>query len=244
MTYRDVEEASQWIADEHGNHAFLVGISRLADIENKGTTPSLYKLYSLAAIYRVEYSVALRWFGIDIDRMAGDAAHFSAQQTQPFALQPGDNTLISFPLYSPGTSESLETRYFSRAVRFWGKLPLALLNSMDLRRFRYAFIGTDDWSMYPILPPGSFVQIDEKKRKVVTEGWNSEFERPIYFVEYRGGFRCGWCSLTDGMLLVQPHHSSSQAVLMLPYPDKAEVLGQVVGVAMRLDQGTKRRTHS
>ena len=41
LRYRDVEEASQRIAFRHGNDEFSIGLSRLADIENKGTLPSL-----------------------------------------------------------------------------------------------------------------------------------------------------------------------------------------------------------
>ncbi len=47
LRYRDVEQASLRIAERHKNDEFAVALSRLADIENKGTPPSLYRLYSL-----------------------------------------------------------------------------------------------------------------------------------------------------------------------------------------------------
>ena len=37
LRYRDVEEASHRIADRHKNDEFSIALSRLADIENKGT---------------------------------------------------------------------------------------------------------------------------------------------------------------------------------------------------------------
>ncbi len=43
--------------------------------------------------------------------------------------------------------------------------------------------------MFPIIPPGSLVVIDDTKRRIVNSGWNSEFERPIYFLEHREGLR-------------------------------------------------------
>ena len=52
LRYRDVEEASQRIAQRQKNDEFAIALSRLADIENKGTVPSLYRLYSICAIYR------------------------------------------------------------------------------------------------------------------------------------------------------------------------------------------------
>src|SRR5580692_5077105 len=44
LRFRDVEEASARIATRHGNDEFIVALSRLADIENKGTMPSVYRL--------------------------------------------------------------------------------------------------------------------------------------------------------------------------------------------------------
>ena len=35
--------------------------------------------------------------------------------------------------------------------------------------------------------------IDETQRKVVNSGWANEFDRPIYFLEHRQGYACGWC---------------------------------------------------
>ena len=54
LRYRDVEEASLRIAERRKNPEFVIALSRLADIENKGTLPTLYRLYSLCAIYRLD----------------------------------------------------------------------------------------------------------------------------------------------------------------------------------------------
>ncbi len=50
LKYRDVEEASARIAEANQNDEFIVALSRLSDIENKGTNPGMYRLYSLCAI--------------------------------------------------------------------------------------------------------------------------------------------------------------------------------------------------
>ena len=88
--------------------------------------------------------------------------------------------------------------------------------------------------MYPILQPGTFVQVDESKRVVVEHQWRSEYERPIYFVETREGFTCCWCSSRLNSLVLQPHPLSPTPVRILKHPQEAEVIGQVVGVAMRV----------
>jgi hypothetical protein len=136
------------------------------------------------------------------------------------------------------------TSYLARQIRRWGRVAVSALDAADLEKHRYAFIGTDDWSMYPILTPGSFVQIDETRRKVVNEGWNHELERPIYLVDHRTGYRCGWCTERDGLLIVLPHSSSQTAPAVFKHPEQAEVIGQVVAVAMRLDLGKRRHTRS
>ena len=95
--------------------------------------------------------------------------------------------------------------------------------------------------MYPILHPGSLVAIDESRRRIAAAGWTNEFERPIYFLEERGGYLCGWCTLTDGQLLVQPHPASQKQPRVLAYPDGVDVIGQVVGVAMQLESKGRRQ---
>ena len=138
-------------------------------------------------------------------------------------------------------------------IQKWGLLPLGYLSSLVAENdFRYAFIGHKDFTMYPILRPGSFVQIDPRKNSVSPVGQQSgdeqpiysEYERPIYFVGTQEGFVCSWCSLQAGHLVLQPHPLSQVPVRQFKFPQEAEVIGQVVGVAMRLDEvypiGTQR----
>ena len=84
--------------------------------------------------------------------------------------------------------------------------------------------------------PGTFVQIDESKARVADGAWRSEYERPIYFVETREGHICCWCSLQREDLVLQSHPLSPVPVRVLKHPQEAEVIGQVVGVAMRLGE--------
>lgn len=240
LKYRDVQEASRRIAAKSRNNEFLVGLSRLADIENRGTVPSIYRLYSLCAIYGLDWSEALVWYGIDLDSLPADSANAVHTQTRLLRLTP-DNADIEIPELS-ASADPRKTSYISREILRWGKLPAVLLKTLDLRAKRYAFLGTEDWSMYPILLPGSFVQIDESRTKITQEPWTHEIERPIYFLEHRNGFRCGWCSQVPGSLIVQPHWSAQSAPDVYRYPGEVDVVGQVVGVAMKL--GLARRRHT
>src|ERR1700689_4921988 len=72
LTMRDVETAGARIAQKRGNDEFAIPPSRLSDVETKGVVPSIYRLYSLAVIYRKDVRELLRWFGVDMDTMAAD----------------------------------------------------------------------------------------------------------------------------------------------------------------------------
>jgi transcriptional regulator with XRE-family HTH domain len=244
LKYRDVEEASQRIAVEHGSPEFVIGLSRLADIENKGTVPSIYRLYSLCAIYGLDLATVLQWYGVSLGEMANDAAKLPIQQTRPADFKPTARNDIEVPVDLGGDIDFRRTTYVSRQMRRWGKLPIVLLNSLDLRAHRYAFIGSEDWSMHPIIRPGSFVQIDEAKRHVKNEQTAHEFEKAVYFIEHRDGFRCGWCNVHQGLLIVQSHPAFSVPPQVYRFPGEAEIVGQVVGLAMRLDQAKRRHTRS
>ena len=86
--------------------------------------------------------------------------------------------------------------------------------------------------------------IDETQRRIATSGWTSELDRPIYFLEHRQGYVCGWCSLKDTQLIVLPHPASRRDPEVYSYPAEIELIGQVTGVAMRLDPGKRRRIRS
>ena len=241
LRFRDVEEASIQIANRHNNDEFTMQLSRLSDIENKGTVPSIFRLYSLCTIYRIDLTEALGWYGVDVSQQPADATAIAVASTHLIGFNPSPGSEIQVPLALDPGLDPRRTSYLSRLIQSWGTLPLALLNSLDIKNHRYAFVGSEDWSMYPLIPPGSLVLVDESLHKIVNSGWSNEFERPIYFLEHRNGFACGWCTLTDGQLVVQPHPASMCSPEVYRYPAEIEVVGQITGVAMRLDPGRRRR---
>ncbi len=244
LRYRDVEEASQVIARIRQNQEFSVGLSRLADIENKGTLPSLYRLYTLCAIYGLKMDTVLEWYGIDVHNLMSDATRLPIKYTRPvdFEWWSEKSSGDSLPAGGSHPLDFTRTVYLTPQVRRERKLAFAELGSPDSKRYRYALVGTEDWFMYPILPPGSFLQIDESRKKIIAEGFTEEHERPIYFLEHRGGYRCGWCSEKSGLLIVQPHPGSGMSLEIYRYPGEVDILGQVTGVSKRLDLVKRRHT--
>lgn len=240
LRYRDVEEISQKIAERHKNDEFAIALSRLADIENKGTVPSIFRMYTLAAIYGLKWQEVLSWYGIDLGQMAADATLAGPVTTRIVNVGDTDYGEALMPLSLDPGMDFRRTTYFSRMVQRWGKVPLLMLQGADTRNHRYGWVGTDDWSMSPLLLPGSFVLIDETKRKILAEGWSNERQRPIYFLETREESLVGWVSDVGDQLVVQFHPSSTQPPRLFK-KNEVDVIGQVVAVASRLDRWRPHR---
>jgi transcriptional regulator with XRE-family HTH domain len=233
LTMRDIETASERIAHKHSNEEYFIPISRLSDFETKGVIPSIYRLYSLAVIYRRELRELLMWYGIDLNIPVSDLelaapprSHISRAITSASAEMP----VRMDPGFDPR-----KTMNFGRMVEQWGTVPLHYLEQFSRVEFTYGYIGSEDLTMYPILPPGSFIQVDESLRKVLDGGWRSEYERPIYFIETRDGYVCCWCTLGREDMILQSHPLSPVPPRVLKH-SHAEVVGQIVGVAMRLGE--------
>ena len=228
LTYREVEEASQGIAAQFHNAEFAIALSRLADIENKGTVPTIYRLYSLCAIYRLDFEDVLAWYGAPLDQLEAVALWTGLAETHAFQIKP---SVAKAAEAAPADFEieATKTTLLSHLLRGMGSAPLRFLDGAE-RRYRYGLIGMEDKSMYPILHPGSLVIIDDRAR-IAAADWANESERPIYFFEHRGGCVCGWCDLTGERLVVLPHLSSHQKPAIFRYPMEIDLVGQVVGSA-------------
>jgi transcriptional regulator with XRE-family HTH domain len=241
LTYRDVAEASQKIAARRSSDEFAVALSRLADIENKGTLPTVYRLYTLCAIYRLDWKEVLRWYGVPIDLLASDALQIRHQETHPIHFRPESAAAIP-----PGLDRQIDlnkTTFLQHITGRWGKMPLNFLAGLEQRHLHYGLVGLSDWSMYPVLQPGALVLIDQNRRKIAADGWTSEFDRPIYFLEHRDGYRVGWCSRVGGRLLLEPHPASQQSPALFEHSE-VDVVGQVAGVAMLLESRKRRHVRT
>lgn len=235
LTMRDIETSSARMAEKYRNEEFSIPPSRLSDIETKGVLPNIFRLYTLSVIYRRDFRELLGWYGIDLNNMAADLSMIAPPRSHMSDALAGLAS-VQVPIrLDPGFNEQ-RTANLGRMVEQWGLVPLSYLAQFAHSDFTYGYIGTQDFTMYPILPPGSFVQVDEAKNKVVEGAWRSEYERPIYFVETRNGHTCCWCSMRKDDVILQPHPLSPVQIRVLRHPQEAEIIGQVVGMAMKLTE--------
>jgi hypothetical protein len=89
--------------------------------------------------------------------------------------------------------------------------------------------------MAPLLRPGSIVLVDASVHKIDDGDWTTEHDRPMYFVELRDGYRCGWFHQEGSRLVMQPHPLSHCLPESWRVPEEAEIVGRVTGVVTRLN---------
>ena len=234
LTLREVEAHSQRLANQKQNQDFFISRGWLNNIENGIYTPSIFKLYALGAIYHVHCSSIFSLFGCNLSDFGRDQAMFAPRKTQ-LASDSGDasDTLV-VPMKSRQDLRLDQTNLLSRLGEIWGEIPIRLIQHLDLRNGVYGFVGMSDRTMYPIIRPGSLVQIDQNQQKILPIKWGNEHERPIYFIELRGEYICSWCEMREGYLSAVPHPNSKCEVRRFSYPRDAEIVGRVVGVMMLL----------
>lgn len=234
LTMRDIETASTEIARRRNNEEYSIPISRLSDFETKGVIPSIYRLYSLSVIYRKDFRELLAWYGIDLSQPMTDL-EIAAPPRSHISTALANADVVQMPVKLDPAFDPKKTLNFGRMVEQWGTVPLAYLEQFSKVDYTYGYVGSEDFTMYPILPPGSFIQVDESRNKVVEGGWRSEYERPIYFVETRDGYTCCWCTVGREDLILQSHPLSPVQPKVVRN-SQAEVIGQVVGIAMKLGE--------
>jgi transcriptional regulator with XRE-family HTH domain len=234
LTLREVEARTRRLADQKRNQDFFVSRGWLNNIENGIYTPSFFKLYALAAVYGVHWSGLFSLFGCNLRDFGRDQAMFSPRKTQLVrnASDAGDTIVV--PMKSRENLQLDRTSLLSRLAELWGEIPIRLIQHLDLKNGVYGFVGMGDRTLYPIIRPGSIVQIDQNQKKVVPVRYENEHERPIYFIELRGEYICSWCEMREGYLSAIPHPASKCEIRRFSHPQEAEIVGRVIGVTMRL----------
>jgi transcriptional regulator with XRE-family HTH domain len=235
LSIREVERLSHAIASAESNPDCCISHSWLVQVENGDYVPGTFKLYTLSRIYKLRPEEVLGFFGLGLRDAEEEPMSLKLPHTHlvgPVQQKPGQ-TLIA-PLGLRGTEKLNQTNLLSRMFETWGEIPIALLQQINVRNTILGYIGLKDYTMYPLLRPGSVVQVDSRQRSIKTTGWPNEYERPIYFVETRDDCVCSWCDLDGNQLFLIPGPLSGQQLRRVRYPLDAEIIGRVTGVVMSL----------
>jgi transcriptional regulator with XRE-family HTH domain len=228
LSLREVEQRSRSIARERGDLSYQVSASWLARLESDEHELTVNKFVALAEIYSIRTDQLIPAVH------PGNAATLAVDQlprpsatTLPIegSRKPQADHLLSdtsFPDRSPNETTLLQTE-----------------NAPSPTPYLRGIIGKLDLTLDPMIPPGSIVQIDTRKREISPKkDWTHEFQRPIYFLKTKDGNFCGWCELDKDSqwLTLIPHPLSPAPSRRWKYRTEVESLGRVMSVVIRLGQ--------
>ena len=241
LSSRDVEDLSYEIAMARKDTRYWVSHSWVTDIENGKYKPGVFKLRTLSLIYQCDYVEFLFLFDIPIAEAVKDPReHEELLLPHTHLLDSKDSSekAIIAPTELRANVDLEKTNLVARMFAEWREIPVRLLEHMDLRNSLYGYIGKKDYTMFPIIRPASFVQIDQHQRKVGPVDWHHDHDRPIYFFELRDRYVCSWCELHGSQLILVPSPQSGLPARHVRYPDDVEILGRVTGLTMRIAETT------
>jgi len=116
-----------------------------------------------------------------------------------------------------------------RLLSIWSDIPLLLMLDIDWDRGPLVLVGLSDRMMWPLIPPGSLLQLNPKVRTVANGSW-TEFERPIYLIELKGRFCCCHAQRRGEMLRLISHAESRlPPSISVPFKE-AKVRGQLTPI--------------
>ena len=220
ITVREVEQASRRIADVKGDKRFCISNGWLAQLENGVSEPSICKLFSLSVIYRAHFLDLVRLYNVDVDEK---------EKYEPVA-DSYLTRLISHKRDGDGQLWSTQNgRHLATTLTPEVDSAQAALDGNHTPHVIYGHLGLADFTMYPMIRPNALLRIDTSQNKLSTVAWPNEYQRPIFFIELRDAYACGWCELQGNQLLIIPHQSSPAGVRRFMYPREAEIVGRVVG---------------
>ena len=95
----------------------------------------------------------------------------------------------------------------TRLLSVWESIPLLLMLDSDWKPGPLVIVGFNDYMMWPLFPPGSLLRLDTTVKRI-REGTWSEFERPIYLIEYNNRFYCCHAQRRRDTILLISHAES------------------------------------
>ncbi len=224
ITVREVEQASRRIADAKGDKRFGISNGWLAQLENGVSEPSICKLFSLSVIYHTSFLDLVRLYNVDVDNKEKYEPVADPYLTQ--LLSDNNNGDGGPPSEFSNLQAQLSTTLIAKLPAANARHPVS--GEDHMQGIVYGLIGLNDFTMHPMIRPNSLVKIDTNQTKLTPVAWRNEYERPIFFIELREAYACGWCELQGNQLLVIPHHSSPASVRRFTHPREAEIVGRVI----------------
>jgi len=226
LSLLEVEARSLRLAQQWGSPSYQISASWLGRVERENHELSATKVLVLAAIYNIPAQEMLGY------------CRPTSELVSPLPQLAGPNTtllLAEGPLGTQARNLLPDTFHSDPIPEATTLLPLAV--EPESSPYRRGIIGHRDQLLDPMIRAGSIVLINMQKTTITSrKHLRHEFDRPIYFLFTRDGYVCGWCELDKESvwLTLIPHPFSRTRSQRYRYKEEIDVIGQVVGVFMRL----------
>jgi hypothetical protein len=220
---RRVDECSRQDASKQHNGALHISRYRLRELQQNPDDITVAEIAELAKLCHTSFKDLLSLYLSYYPRLLGDSdqppsTHLLPNQACEWLESPGS------PCDETALLPSSQNHY-----KFHGSAAMWASGS----QYIYGRIGLNDRTMWPLLPPGSIVRVNTRQKTVMRHGsWHNDYDRPIYFLEIRDGFACGWCDLYDRQLIITPHSLSPASPRSFALGREVEVRGRVMGYAV------------
>jgi transcriptional regulator with XRE-family HTH domain len=231
LTLHEASLFSHKVAQALDDRRYAMAPSTLADYETQSTPPRhLEKAMTLCLIYAVPL--------VDFVRAAGTAPEHLGTQFIPRALLPPEMTAAP-----PGARPEVAESSSSLRLQF-GSVPwflgssLAQVSGIPRPSMRDFFWLTGEHPFLPAYTGDSMLAlVDRNKKSPLREPNLPAWLQPAYVLLLRDGqYRCACCSLDEENLFLFPRSESGRLPERLRLGRDAEVVGQIVGLARRIER--------
>jgi hypothetical protein len=236
LSLRKASSLSRSLALALNDDAYFVASGTLSDYERQPPMPlRVQKIMSLCILYCIGFWDFLQAAGISLEPLGTDSL-----SDGPFSHDRSNSDLILAPtLVSVDRSEGT---FLPNLIKEWQEVPLFLKGNLDaitgLKRFSLVdiyWVGGDQHPIHPFLANADFVAVNRRIKSPIRSAFGTLWEQPLYLILLRdGGYLCGCCNLTEGVLTMQPHPAGRSISRQFRLGIDAEVIGQVTAVLRRL----------
>jgi transcriptional regulator with XRE-family HTH domain len=227
LSFREASERTRLIARSLGNPRYYCSPGTLSDFEARKELPrQIHKIISVCAVYFASGEELLRAAGIRLEE-AGSI---------PMPAELLDEPAPAFPeaLRPSAFFEVLEHRY--------GQVPYFLAPSLG------SLFALPDFSVRDVFWAGGlrateesglsgalFFVVDRRQKTPRPSLSSPAWQQPIYvLVEREGTYRCGFCTLQNGTLILRPCVAELPRLMRFGNRTEAEVVGRIIGMVRRV----------
>jgi len=232
LSFREASAMSRRIASELGDEQYFAAPGSLSDYEAIDTPPRhVHKVITLCAVYGLQFSTFLSSIGLRLEDAGQDPIPDNLVARQP---PTGRSGAKSDPLAANGFFKHL--LLLSEHVPVFLHSSLSVLSGLRTSRLNdFFWVGGDQNPLHPLLVNGLIVAVNRQRKKAVHFRSMPLWQQPLYVLLRRdGSYMCACCSLENGILVIHPHSWDYQRPEQLRNRRDAEVIGQIVTIARRL----------